>query len=165
MSAARTLAGIGLAGAIGACAGVRVAEPPYGPPAVASSAWVEVKTAPPVVKIAEPGPSPGAGYVWIDGQWSFQAAANRWTWDPGQWCRLPKGFAYYAKPSLVRFRKAIGRIDRWNESQQQYEEVDQGDDQWRWLGGQAYGYDAQRRVVPITLDGCVAQRGVGAADK
>ena len=47
---------------------------------------VEVSGPPPPVYVETAPPSPGPGYVWIGGAWSWQ---GHWAWDRGHWDRPP----------------------------------------------------------------------------
>lgn len=129
----------GLVLSLTGCGTTPIAKPPTGPQTIPLERWLEVDTPPPAVQVEEVGPQPSPKHVWIDGQWMFQSLAQRWTWEQGRWCIPPQGATYYAPAEVVRFRKVVGRVVRWNEPFQRYEEVDSRDDRWRWMRGRFYG--------------------------
>jgi hypothetical protein len=112
--------------------------PPQGPHTVPVERWVETDTPPPPVQVEEISARPSPQHLWIDGGWSYQKLARRWSWEQGRWCIPPPDAIYFAPSESIRFRKAIGRVVRWNEARQRYEEVDQQDDRWRWTRGRFY---------------------------
>ena len=162
----RYVTGLAVASAfLAGCGGRRFPEPTYGAQVLPPDAWVDdLEQPPPAVQSEEIGPSPGKGYVWIDGQWLYQPLTKRWTWEQGAWCVPPPGAAYYAQPVVERHRKATGRVARWNEALQRYEEVDSGDDVYRWARGRFYVKEANGVVHPAAeRASCVAATGKGEA--
>jgi hypothetical protein len=60
---------------------------PVAPPPVRFGTQFVVPTAPPPIVVEKTIPtSPGAGYAWIGGAWSWN---NHWTWQRGHWDRPP----------------------------------------------------------------------------
>ncbi len=113
----------------------------------------ELVTPPPSVQAEEVPPRPGVDYVWIDGQWGYTLLTKRWTWDQGAWCKPPPGARFYARAEIQRYRAPVAdqpRVTRWNESQQRFEEVDSGNDQYRWRRGRFYVTAQNGSVVPWT---------------
>ncbi len=107
-------------------------------------------TPPPSVQAEQIGDAPSPAHVWVDGQWTFVPLTKRWTWEQGAFCVPPPGALYYARPMLERYRLVLGRTTRWNEALQRYEEVDTGDDRFRYRKGRFYARAADGAVVPIT---------------
>jgi hypothetical protein len=140
------------------CGGARLPEPPFGPHVIAPNDWVrDLEAPPPTVEAEEVTAPPSAKHVWIDGQWSFQPLNKRWVWSSGGWCEPPARMAYYARPAVERYRILVGRVSRWNEALQRFEEVDSGDDRWKWARGRFYVKDARGVIVPSPDDPkCVA---------
>lgn len=50
-------------------------------------------TAPPAPIVEAEPPSPGSGYVWIDGGWVWEG--HHWRWDKGRWQRPPHAGMHY----------------------------------------------------------------------
>ena len=48
---------------------------------------VYIGTPPPPLVYEEPGPPPGAGFIWMEGYW--MPAGHRYRWVRGHWERLP----------------------------------------------------------------------------
>jgi hypothetical protein len=66
---------------------VTVATPVAPPPVVRFGTQIVVPTAPPPIVVEKTIPtSPGAGYAWIGGAWTWN---NNWTWQRGHWDRPP----------------------------------------------------------------------------
>jgi hypothetical protein len=59
---------------------------PVAPPPVRFGTQIVVPTAPPPIVVEKTIPSPGAGYAWIGGAWTWN---NHWTWQRGHWDRPP----------------------------------------------------------------------------
>jgi hypothetical protein len=131
------------------CAAPRIREPQYGAQTLPEAGWVnELDDAPPPVEVEEVTQPPGEAFVWVDGQWIWQPGTRRWTWEQGQWCVPPPGAVYYARPGIKRYRTFEGRVKRWNGALQRFEEVDSGDDHYRWTRGRFYGREADGTLVP-----------------
>jgi hypothetical protein len=62
---------------------VYVAQPPAAPVTV-----VHVQQSPPDPILETKPPSPGAGYIWTPGYWTW--ASSGWTWTPGRWMKPPR---------------------------------------------------------------------------
>ena len=159
MAALAALAG--LSGLGSGCGGSHLPEPKFGPHTVAVNDWAEIEDPPPPVQSEEIEPSPGKSYVWIDGQWAFQPLSKRWVWDQGKWCVPPPNAEYYAPSEARRFRKKLGRIVRWNEPMQRYEEVDSSDDRWHFMRGRFYAKAPDGSTQPSTSQPvCVDNPGI-----
>ena len=131
------------------CKAALVREPSFGAHTIPVDQWVgELDDPPPPVQAEEVSPDPGPSYVWIDGQWVWQPLTRRWTWDQGVWCVPPPGALYYARAGVERYRAIEGRIKRWNGAQQRFEEVDSGDDRFRWARGRFYVRGQDGLAVP-----------------
>jgi hypothetical protein len=144
------------------CGGSRIPEPAYGPQVLPEDQWIDgLETPPPSVQAEEIHPAPSKAFVWVDGQWMYQQITKRWTWQPGAWCLPPPGAVYYAKPIAERRRVVADRVKRWNEALSRFEEVDSGDDVWRWAAGRFYVKDRQGVIGPTPIDpACAPQPSV-----
>lgn len=61
-------------------------------------------TEPPPPAVTEPmTASPGAGYVWVGGNWVWR---GHWTWEPGHWERPPRPGLVWMPP---RYEYSGGR--------------------------------------------------------
>jgi len=159
------LAGALLASSALGCGGSRVREPVFGPHPDASrpadgdidkDRHGALDAPPPPVSAEEIAPAPSAAHVWIDGQWVYQPLLRRWTWEQGAWCLPPPGDAFYARPVVERYRRVDGRTTRWNEALQRFEEVDSGDDRFRWQRGRFYVRQPDGAVAPVDRVVCAA---------
>jgi len=56
------------------------------------------------------GPSPGAGYLWIDGY--YYPSGSRYVWRPGYWSRPPHRGAIWVAPRYDGGRYRPGRWRR-----------------------------------------------------
>jgi len=54
-----------------------------------------VQVAPPPPRMEVIVASPGAGYLWVDGFWGWQA--NQYYWTPGHWERPPRRNAHWMR--------------------------------------------------------------------
>jgi hypothetical protein len=50
-------------------------------------------TPPPPVRVESRGVAPGAGFVWVDGYWTFRGGA--YAWERGHWVRPPRARAVW----------------------------------------------------------------------
>lgn len=124
---------------VSGCGGHALHEPVLGPhPDTGKWDGELLDAPPPPVQAEEIGDPPSSAHVWIDGQWIFLPLTKRWTWEQGAFCVPPPGATHYARPVVERYRQAVGRITRWNEARQRYEEVDSGDDRFRYRRGRFY---------------------------
>lgn len=108
---------------------------------------------PPSVEAEEVPKRPSTAHVWIDGQWEYSPLTKRWTWAQGAWCKPPEGARHYARAEVQRYRAPAAeqpRITRWNEAQKRYEEVDSGDDVFRWRKGRFYVAGKDGALAPWT---------------
>lgn len=132
------------------CGGRTLREPAFGPHPDGSKWDGELlDTPPPPVQAEQIGDAPSPAHVWIDGQWTFLPLTKRWTWEQGAFCVPPAGATHYARPVLERYRLVLGRTTRWNEALQRYEEVDSGDDRFRYRKGRFYGRAPDGSMAPI----------------
>jgi len=141
---------------LAACSGgSRVPGPRLGDHPFPLDQWTEVSTPPPSVEAEEIGPRPSPRHVWIDGQWAYQPAGQRWVWEQGRWCVPPPGALFYARPRVLRERRVLTendqplRVVRWNELLQRYEKVDLQADSWRWIKGAFYAPGARAALNPV----------------
>lgn len=51
-------------------------------------------TAPPAAVVEAPPPSPGAGFVWINGSWVW-GPDHHWIWEKGRWDAPPHAGMHY----------------------------------------------------------------------
>lgn len=51
---------------------------------------------PPPLVVGPVGPSPGPGFVWTDGYYTW--GSNRWMWQQGRWSRPPRRGYVWRKP-------------------------------------------------------------------
>jgi hypothetical protein len=63
--------------------------------------YVVVQEAPPPVIIETRPAPPDAGYIWIDGYWSW--TGHRYAWEHGRWARAPHGHAVWVAPRCERY--------------------------------------------------------------
>ena len=77
-------------------------HPPY--MAQADGALVEVGRPPPPARVETVPPSPAAGAVWIDGEWSW--TGRRWAWTYGRWV-IPPSSATFARWRTARTSDGI----------------------------------------------------------
>lgn len=142
-----------------ACGGRALREPVLGPHPDGSK-WdgEQLDSPPPPVQAEQIGDPPSPAHVWIDGQWTFLPLTKRWTWEQGAFCLPPPGAVYYARPAVERTRQPMGRTIRWNEALQRYEEVDSGDDRFRYRKGRFYTRTADGTLSPVAQKPACAAR-------
>jgi hypothetical protein len=64
-----------------------------------------VADAPPPPVVEEVTVSPGAGYVWIAGEWNWQ---GHWVWESGHWARPPRpGMTWVPNKFVYRRGKPV----------------------------------------------------------
>lgn len=125
------------------CSSTPIPTPRYGEHPQPLSDWQEVGTPPPPIEVEEIGAA-SAGYVWLDGQWVYQALTKRWLWEQGRWCIEPPSTLFYAPAQISRERQVqkeedvSQRVLRWNEVKQRYERIEVQTDHWRWQPGAFY---------------------------
>lgn len=67
--------------------------------------------APPPLKPDVRPPSPGPGFVWIEGYWRW--AAGEYHWVPGQWARAEAGRTWIPGHWQQRGRRWVWIPGRW----------------------------------------------------
>lgn len=94
------LAAAALAAGLVACASA--------PPGV-----VYVEEAPPAVRVEAAIASPGPGYVWVPGNWSWGGSAYVWT--PGVWMLPPQPHVTWTAPQWRHTPRGWYRVEgRWH---------------------------------------------------
>ena len=101
---------------------------------IVAGAQVYVSVAPPPAIVEARAPSPGTGYLWIAGNWSWNG--TRHVWRAGRWEQQPPAAARYVGP-------------QWRRTGQGWR-VDDG----RWVN---------RRGATVTVDAATGQPPVAAA--
>ncbi len=96
---ARRVAAAALALGVTAC----VSTPP--PPADA----VYVQIAPPALRSEMIVTSPGPGYVWVPGSWTWGGA--EYVWAGGSWQRPPRDGSHWVVPAWHHTRRGWYRVD------------------------------------------------------
>ncbi len=76
-------------------AGLAIAWPAF------SQAGIEIHVRPPKLKIEKRTPAPAEHMVWQRGYYTYDATANSYTWQPGQWVAAPHPHAVWVPPTYV----------------------------------------------------------------
>ena len=83
---------------------------------VGIDAEYEVGGPPPVVQEEAVVPTPGAGYVWINGYWDWDVGRHHWAWSSGRWEQPPKrGQRWTPSHFETRNGKHYYRRGRWHD--------------------------------------------------
>ncbi|HWX56773.1 MAG TPA: YXWGXW repeat-containing protein [Verrucomicrobiae bacterium] len=82
-----------------------------------------VKIGPPAVRYEAPPPSPGPGFVWMEGYWAPQG--RRYVWVSGRWERAPYEGAYWTHPHYDHYPEG------WRMHEGHWDREDHDDHYWR----------------------------------